>query len=59
MALAMIALLSVDDPVRLKYLIEDSGPVQLTGQIAVACAFALALWYSVGDAARRSNADRV
>lgn len=55
MALAMLALLSVDDPVRLKALIEDSGPVQLTGQIAVACAFAMALWFSLADARRRTS----
>ncbi len=55
MTLAMTALLSVDDPVHLKYLIEDSGPVQLTGQTAVACAFALALWYSMADTIRRKS----
>lgn len=47
--LAMLALLSVDDPVRLKQLIEDDGPVQLFGQTAIALAFLLALFYTVLD----------
>lgn len=49
---SMVWLLSVDDPVRLKNLIEDDGPVQLVGQIAIALAFALALLYSVIDRSR-------
>lgn len=46
---------SVDDPVRLKALIEDSGPVQLTGQTAIAMAFALSLVFCIIDRQRRSS----
>jgi hypothetical protein len=46
---------SVDDPVRLKALIEDSGPVQLTGQTAIAMAFALSLVFCLIDRQRRSS----
>lgn len=46
-------LLSVDDPVKLKALIEDSGPVQTTGLVCVALAFACALFYSIFDVQRR------
>ena len=55
--MAMVAsiglLLSVDDPVRLKFLIEDSGPVQLTGQYAIGTAFALCLLSAALDSKRR------
>ncbi len=53
--ISMIMLLSVDDPVRLKALIEDDGPVQMVGQIAIALAFALCLVYSVVDRSRYSS----
>lgn len=46
-------LLSVDDPVRLKVLIEDAGPVQMTGQVSIGTAFALCLLTAVFDNKRR------
>ncbi len=52
---SILLLGSVDDPVRLKQLIEDSGPVQLTGQTAIAIAFALSLVFCVIDRQRRSS----
>ena len=48
-------LLAVDDPVRLKQLIEDSGPVQLVGQTAIFAAFALAGLFALFD--RRRGTD--
>lgn len=48
-------LLSVNDPVYLKALIEDDGPVQLVGQIAITAAFVLCLLYTVVDKKRYSN----
>ena len=53
MAIAIIWLLGVDDPIRLKHLIEDSGPVQGFGQTAIGLAFACALAYTVLDRERR------
>jgi len=55
MILALVVLLSVDDPVRLKVIIEDDGPVQAVGQTAIAIAFAMALWFSVADRYRRRS----
>ena len=55
MAGSILLLNSVDDPVRLKQLIEDSGPVQLTGQVSIALAFALSLVLCVVDRQRRSS----
>ena len=53
MAVAIALLLGVDDPARLKYLIEDSGPVQGLGQAAIGLAFACALLYTLLDRKRR------
>lgn len=53
MVTAGAVLLSVDDPVRLKALIEDSGPVQLVGQTAIFLAFALACLFAIVDGVRR------
>lgn len=55
MALALVLLLSVDDSVHLKQLIEDDGPVQAFGQTAIALAFLMALVYTVLDRARRRS----
>jgi hypothetical protein len=55
MVLAVALLLSVDDSVRLKQLIEDDGPVQAFGQTAIALAFFMALVYTVLDRARRRS----
>jgi hypothetical protein len=49
----LMLLLSVDDPSRLQLLVEDSGPVQLAGQAAIALAFALCLFYALFDTQRR------
>lgn len=46
-------LLSVDDPVRLKALIEDAGPVQLAGQTCIFVAFGLACCFALLDRQRR------
>ena len=58
LALAMLGslagLLSVEDPVYLKALIEDSGIVQMVGQSAIALAFTLSLFYALCDKKRRS-----
>lgn len=48
-------LLSVGDPVALKILIEDSGPVQLVGQTCIALAFLGCLFYALVDMKRRSS----
>ena len=53
--ISLAMLLSVDDTVRLKALIEDDGPVQLVGQTAIALAFALCLVLSVADRSRYSS----
>ena len=53
MASAGAVLLNVDDPVRLKELIEDSGPVQLVGQTAIFLAFGLACLTAIVDQQRR------
>ena len=55
MAAAITWLLSVEDPVVRKQLIEDSGPVQLIGQTAIALAFASSLFFAVFDKMRRSS----
>lgn len=55
MLVAIAVLLSVDDPVRLKFLIEDSGPVQLTGQYAIGTAFGLCLLSALLDKKRRGS----
>lgn len=59
LAVAMFAsittLLSVEDQVQLKALIEDSGPVQMLGQTAIALAFSLCLLYTVFDRQRRTS----
>ncbi len=55
MLLSIIGLLSVDDEKVLKRLIEDDGPVQLVGQLAIAIAFFLALLYTVADVERRRS----
>lgn len=54
MVIAAAVLLSVDDPVRLKALIEDAGPVQLVGQSAIFVAFALACLFALVDEKRRT-----
>ena len=53
MTITIVWLIGVDDPVRLKYLIEDSGPVQGVGQTAIGLAFACALLYTIADRERR------
>lgn len=50
----IVVLLGVDDPTRLKQLIEDDGPVQLFGQAAIALAFLLSLFFAVFDRQRRT-----
>ena len=55
MAVSAAVLLAVDDPVRLKQLIEDSGPVQLVGQTAIFAAFTLACLFALID--RRRSTD--
>ncbi len=51
---SLASLLSVEDPVYLKVLIEDSGIVQMVGQSAIALAFTLSLLYALCDKKRRS-----
>jgi len=53
MACAIAVLLSVGDPVQLKVLIEDSGPVQLVGQTAIFIAFGLGCLFAMVDSERR------
>jgi len=53
MIIAGAALLQVDDPVYLKQLIEDAGPVQLVGQTAIFIAFGLACVFALIDDKRR------
>ena len=53
MGAATVVLMSVEDPVRLKALIEDSGPVQLVGQTAIFIAFGLACLFALLDSKRR------
>ncbi len=55
MLVSIAVLLSVEDPVRLKFLIEDSGPVQLTGQYAIGTAFGLCLLSALLDKKRRGS----
>ncbi|MEH6589017.1 MAG: hypothetical protein V7746_02110 [Halioglobus sp.] len=55
MVLSISLLLSVDDAVRLKQLIEDDGPVQLVGQTCIALTFVICLFYAVLDKERRSS----
>ncbi len=51
---SMALLLSVTDTSQLKGLIEDSGPVQMVGQTAIALAFAISLYFVLADNKRRS-----
>ncbi|PLW67496.1 hypothetical protein [Pseudohalioglobus lutimaris] len=53
MVTAGAVLLSIDDPVYLKLLIEDAGPVQLVGQVAIFIAFGLACLFAITDGQRR------
>jgi hypothetical protein len=46
-------LLGVEDPVRLKALIEDAGPVQMVGQTCIFIAFGLACCFALLDRERR------
>ena len=55
MAVSAVILLSVDDAVYLKQLIEDSGPVQLVGQTAIFAAFAVACVFALVDSKRTSD----
>jgi hypothetical protein len=48
----IVWLLSIEDSAQLNTLIEDDGPVQLFGQVAIALAFALSLFYAIVDRAR-------
>ncbi len=52
---SIVMLLSVSDQAQLKALIEDSGPVQMVGQIAIAAAFTLCLFYTLVDRQRRTS----
>lgn len=54
MMAAIWVLMGVDDPVYLKALIEDSGPVQLVGQTAIFMAFGLACLFALLDGKRRT-----
>jgi hypothetical protein len=54
MIAVMVLLLQVEDTVRLKELIEDSGPVQLFGQTAIFLAFGMACVYAIVDGKRRT-----
>jgi len=55
MVVSAAVLLSVDDAVYLKQLIEDSGPVQLVGQTAIFVAFGLACLFALLDSKRSSD----
>jgi hypothetical protein len=48
-----LLLLQVEDQVRLKSLIEDSGPVQMVGQTCIFLAFGLACVFAIVDRHRR------
>lgn len=48
-----LLLLGVEDPVRLKALIEDDGPVQMVGQTCIFIAFGLACCFALLDRQRR------
>ena len=48
-----LMLLQVEDPVQLKALIEDSGPVQMFGQTCIFLAFGLACVFAIVDSQRR------
>ena len=48
-------LLSVEDPVRLKALIEDDGPVQGAGLLCVSLCLLLSLYYTLADPGRRHS----
>ena len=54
-AASLVALLSVEDNVRLKQLIEDDGPVQGLGLISVSICLVLSLLYTLTDSQRRSS----
>ncbi len=47
-------LLSVEDPQQLKLLVEDHGPVQLTGLACISLACTLSLYHALSDTERRS-----
>ncbi len=49
MLVAIALLLNVEDPIRLKQLIEDDGPVQGVGLVAITLAFSLSLWFTLSD----------
>lgn len=53
MIISATSLLGVEDQVRLKQLIEDSGPVQMVGQTAIFLAFGLACLFTLLDPKRR------
>lgn len=53
MLTSIALLLSVGDPKHMKFLIEDSGPVQMTGQLSIGAAFGLCLLSAVFDSKRR------
>lgn len=53
MLTSIAVLLSVGDPKHMKFLIEDSGPVQMTGQLSIGAAFGLCLLSAVFDSKRR------
>ncbi|RLQ21231.1 hypothetical protein DWB85_13040 [Seongchinamella sediminis] len=55
MAVTAGLLLAVEDPLRLKQLIEDSGPVQLAGQTAIFAAFAMACLFALIDSRRSTD----
>ena len=54
MMAAIVVLMRIDDPVYLKVLIEDSGPVQMVGQTAIFVAFGLACLFTLLDEKRRT-----
>ncbi len=55
MIVTIVTLLGVEDPTRLKQLIEDDGPVQGFGLAAITLAFSLSLWFTLSDDLRRSS----
>lgn len=48
-------LLTMDDPIEIKRLIEDDGPVQMVGQTCIALAFVGSLLFAIFDKQRRSS----
>lgn len=51
----VVMLLSIDDRLAIKALIEDSGPVQMVGQTAITLAFCISVYYTFADKVRRSS----